>query len=99
MYYIGEYGSSFETSIAYQNFNVEETLSSTLLNNLNNNNNITLNAIYSYKSVDNSNFPTRGMHFKASGYYSDNLDSEETVFAADPKITFWSPNSTEKTRF
>ena len=96
VYYIGEYGSSFETSIAYQNFNIEETLSSKLLNNLNNNNNITLNAIYSYKSVDNSNFPTRGMHFIASGYYSDHLDSEETVFAADPKITFWNAIDTSR---
>ena len=96
MYYIGEYGTSFKASIAYQNFKPEQSLYINTFNSLNNNNYITLKSIYSYKSIDDLNFPTRGMHFEASGYYSDNLENRETVVAADPKITFWNAIDTSR---
>ncbi|MGO4911890.1 hypothetical protein [Leeuwenhoekiella sp. W20_SRS_FM14] len=89
VYYNGEYGSSFETFLKFQKFVLDPSLLINTANNLINNEYATVSAIYSYKSIDNINFPTRGMFFEASGYYSDNLNSAETVFAADPKITFW----------
>ncbi|MFD2827834.1 hypothetical protein ACFSYG_15245 [Leeuwenhoekiella polynyae] len=89
VYYNGEYGSSFQTDLVYQNYQLDSSLQIKNYNQLNNNQYLTLKAIYSYRSIDDSKFPTRGMLFEASGFYSDDLNNSQTVFAADPKITFW----------
>lgn len=89
VYYNGEYGSSFEASLNYQQYNLDQSLLLNNYNYLNSNNYATLKSIYSYTSLDQEKFPTRGMLFEASGFYSDNLDNRETVFAADPKLIFW----------
>ena len=96
VYYNGEYGSSFKASIIYQKYNLDPSLLINTDNNLISNTYTTLSAIYSYKSIDDLDFPTRGMFFEASGFYSDDLNNTKTVFAADPKITFWNAIDTSR---
>ena len=89
LYYNGEYGSSFEAGLFYQSFNLDQSPLITNSTASNTKAYATLKAIYSYTSLDDDSFPTRGMLFKGSGYYSDDLTRDATVFAADPQLSFY----------
>ncbi len=89
VYYKGKYGSSFEAKLAYQHYAFEDSAFLNLGNATNQNKYGSIKINYSYHSVDDEKFPTRGMQFNAKGGIYDNLTNTTTFFAADPSLTFW----------
>jgi len=86
-YYNGEYGTSAEVDVLYENIDLANADTDAPL--FSDASYFTVAGTYEYKSVDDERFATRGMHFKLTTAFSDELTSTNTVGTFDPAITFW----------
>ncbi|WP_339844965.1 hypothetical protein [uncultured Dokdonia sp.] len=92
MYYNGEYGTTSEIDISYEDINVGPQ----------NNTNIVdaryfvVTGLYNYHSIDEERFPTRGMDVAIRGSFLDEVTSTNTVGVLDPRLTLW--NAIDRSR-
>ncbi|MGJ8685637.1 MAG: metallophosphoesterase [Nonlabens sp.] len=93
----GNYGSTFDLGIGYQGvvFDPEVLNNPGVIQNRDNYLNYHFN--YSYNSVDNERFPTRGMAFQAHTSFTDDLSNGRNFFSIDPDVTFWNAINDERT--
>lgn len=94
LYYKGEYGTSAEIDINYENINLSDVdISNALFTDTQY---ASIFGMYKYHSIDNPSFPTRGMEFILKGDFADELQSDNFVGSFDPNITFWNAIDTSR---
>lgn len=86
---IGGYGSTFDLGIGYKAVEFNSDYPDVIEINSQREDYLNFHADYTYQSLDNERFPTRGMLFTANISFTDDLSNERNFFSIDPNLTFW----------
>lgn len=89
VYRSGSYGHNFEFGIHYKSVSTEPTPLATLGNAADHLEFIDLGLRYGYKSLDNEEFPTRGMRTALEATMYDNLAAVPTTWALGAGLELW----------
>ena len=94
---LGHYGSKFDIGIGYKAIETDGNIpAATRITQLRDDY-LQFHANYEYKSIDNDRFPTRGMLFKTSTAFTDDLSNDRYFFTIDPDLTFWNAINDNRT--
>ncbi|WP_124980446.1 metallophosphoesterase [Nonlabens xiamenensis] len=86
---IGSYGSSFKLGLGYQAVELDGNSPANTGVTQARDDYMRYHFDYAYESRDHQRFPTRGMVFKASTAFTDDLSNDRKFFSVDPHLEFW----------
>jgi hypothetical protein len=88
-YRVGPYGSSLGFALYYRNISSEQSTFVPIGNAADGLNFFVINGSYKYGSVDDEEFPTRGLRTVLEANIFDNMEDIPTTWALNPDISFW----------
>ena len=83
------YGSSFELGLHYRNIASEQSAFVSVGDAAQTLNFLFINSSFKYESVDEEEFPTRGLRTVAEANIIDNMEGFDNTWAFNPNIAFW----------